>query len=211
VEDGIYFVTTCLHGSIPAHGLLDIQNYRQGLASRPRPSEIDEDEWELRQQKLVFARFDRWIDAQPAIRWLENPDAAAIVRDALYFFAGDRHDLLAYVVMPSHFHWVFHPRREWYEGAAWRTGMSPREHIMKSIKGFTARQCNKLLARTGTFWQDESWDHVVRNAEELERIIGYVENNPVVAGLTDVPDRWLWSSAHDREIRSIAPGEFLLR
>ena len=50
----------------------------------------------------------------------------------------------------------------------------PTYKILQSLKRHTARQANKLLRRSGTFWQDESYDHVVRDENELERIIWYV-------------------------------------
>ncbi len=61
------------------------------------------------------------------------------------------------------------------------------------LKGSTARECNKLLKRTGAFWQHESYDHVVRNEDELRRIVEYVLNNPVKAGLVEVEEDWMWS------------------
>ena len=52
------------------------------------------------------------------------------------------------------------------------------------------------LGRTGlVFWQDESFDHRVRDEVELERIARYVEHHPVSAGLAANPGDWLWSSA----------------
>jgi putative DNA methylase len=67
---------------------------------------------------------------------------------------------------------------------------------MKSLKGFTARQANRMLARTGTpFWQKESYDHWVRDEAEWHRIARYIENNPVKAGLVSTPDAYRWSSA----------------
>ena len=74
----------------------------------------------------------------------------------------------------------------------------PRERIMHSLKRFTARECNKLLGRQGTFWQDESYDHSVRNEDELERIIDYVELNPVGSQLAPNREAWPFSSANDR-------------
>jgi REP element-mobilizing transposase RayT len=178
----------------------------------------------------VFARFDELIDLKPAVKHLENPTAAAIVRDAIYHYAGDRYDLIAFVVMPSHLHWVFHPRREWIASLpVGQTFLSasptsrgrqeclphgvrtPRERIMQSIKGYTAYRCNQLLRTTGTFWQAEAYDHVVRDDQELRRIVEYVEQNPVRAGLARRPEDWRWSSAADRGARSVAPGEYLLR
>ncbi len=162
--------------------------------------------------KLVFARFDGWIDRSPAVKRLENPEVARIVCDAFLYFADIRYDLLGYVVMPSHFHWVFHPRNEWFEKNR-KVGdeRSPRQWIMQSIKGFTARRCNEVLGLSGAFWQDESWDHVVRGDDELERILRYVEENPVKARFVKTPEDWLWSSARHRKERSVEPGQFLIR
>ena len=71
--------------------------------------------------------------------------------------------------------------------------------IMQGLKGFTALQINKLQNQVGrTFWQDESYDHWVRDDDELRRIIDYVENNPVTAGLCRRADEWPWSSARFR-------------
>jgi putative transposase len=64
------------------------------------------------------------------------------------------------------------------------------------IKGRTAREGNLLLGRTGEpFWQDESYDHWVRNEREFHRIVKYIEWNPVSAGLVTKPEDWPWSSA----------------
>ncbi|MEW6194689.1 MAG: hypothetical protein AB1521_06015 [Bacteroidota bacterium] len=65
--------------------------------------------------------------------------------------------------------------------------------ILQELKKFTARGCNKILNRSGSFWQHESYDHVVRNEAELNSIVTYVLNNPVKAGLVDNPDNWSWS------------------
>src|SRR5471030_1612743 len=63
-------------------------------------------------------------------------------------------------------------------------------------QGRTSRVANRILGRAGTpFWQDESFDHWVRSAEELQDLIAYVENNPVKAGLVETAEEWEWSSA----------------
>ena len=74
----------------------------------------------------------------------------------------------------------------------------PPNKLLKSLKGYTAREANKLLGRTGTpFWQKESYDHWVRNQSEWERIKFYIENNPVKAGLVRSAELYRWSSASD--------------
>jgi len=133
------------------------------------------------------------------VRRLADPRLAQLVVDALYFFAGRRYDLLAFVVMPSHLHWVFQPLEAWVNGLGPQgEERPPRQQIIHSINRFAAGECNKLLGVAGTFWQHESYDHWIRDAEEMERVIGYVEANPVKAGLGTAPEQWPFSSARDR-------------
>jgi putative transposase len=62
---------------------------------------------------------------------------------------------------------------------------------MKLIKGSTAFAANKILDRQGQhFWQKDSYDHFVRNDEELTGIIKYVTNNPVKANLVTEWEDW---------------------
>jgi hypothetical protein len=64
------------------------------------------------------------------------------------------------------------------------------------LKGFTSHEANGILGRRGTpFWQDESYDRVVRGEVEFRRIRAYIEDNPVTAGLVRRPEEFRWSSA----------------
>lgn len=69
---------------------------------------------------------------------------------------------------------------------------------MHSLKSYTAKAANTLLGLHGSFWQSESYDHWVRDEEELERIVLYINHNPVKAGLADRPHLWPFGSARDR-------------
>jgi len=206
-----YFITACLEGSIPARGLADLDQFRESLEAKPCPEGLTEEDWETQKLKMLFARFDHWIDDEPAVRYLEDERLAEQVRGSLYHFAGERYDLIAYVIMASHFHWVFRPTREWSEEVyAEDDDRTPRQRIMHSIRSYTAKECNRLLGRTGVFWQVESYDHCVRDDAELQRIIEYVEQNPVKAGLAVKPQEWRSSSAHDRALWGMPIGEVLL-
>jgi len=79
--------------------------------------------------------------------------------------------------MPNHVHLLVTPR-------------VPLPKLARPLKGYTAREANRILNRTGeAFWQGESYDHWVRSTEEWVRIARYVvENNPVTAGLTARPE-----------------------
>ncbi|MEQ8787526.1 MAG: hypothetical protein RIC55_14575 [Pirellulaceae bacterium] len=235
VADATYFVTACLEGSIPTHGLESIREYRRELDARSCPPAMTPPEWEHHKHKLVFAKIDKLLDGDPVVRHLEQPWLASEVRTSLYHFAGTRYHLLAYVVMPSHLHWVFHPIPKWCESLSRRAGFqparhsaksrqagslhyggrrpkqrTPREVIMHSIKSFTGNCCNKLLGSDNEFWQAESYDHWVRDDDELLRIIDYVEQNPVVAGLCETPEAFAFSSARDRAAWGIPHGQPLV-
>jgi putative transposase len=161
------FLTWRLCGSLPA-------TFRKQIAT---PSS--------RKAGEVFALIDRELDrANLGPKWLARARVAQSVIDGMQkgAFLG-RFDLLAYVVMPNHVHILLEPH-------------APLPGITRGLKGATARAANSILGRTGgPFWQDESFDHWVRNASERERIRHYIEWNPVRAGLVTKPGDWQWSSA----------------
>jgi len=159
VPDAAYFATACLDGSVPALGLQQLKEYRSELDQRECPAGLTDAEWKYRKRKLAFTKYDELLDHRPAVRHLEDPQLAEIVRSAMLYFAGTRYDQIAYVVMPIHIHWVFQPIREWSDSL--EPKRTPREVIIHSLKSYTANLCNRALGRTGRFWQDESYDHWV--------------------------------------------------
>jgi type I restriction enzyme R subunit len=199
-----YFITCCLEGSIPAQGLLDIARLQSELRRRKPPPGMTQEDWQLRNWKLTFARIDQWLDIAAGTAHLRDTRLAAELMENLLHFAGEHYDLHSFVIMPSHFHWLFRPKEEWVISL---TGdQSPRERIMKSVKSYSAKQCNRLLDVTGRFWQEESYDHWVRDAEEFERIMHYIEQNPVKAGLVERPEDWVYSSAYLRKVTGVEFG-----
>ena len=209
VPDAAYFVTSCLDGSLSANGKLDIANYRRELEQRTVPPNTTKAEWKIIRGKLVFARLDRWLDEAPAVRWLERADLANLIMQSFLHGAGTKYDLFTFVVMPSHIHWVFQPRLAWFESKP-DSKRSSRQRIVHGLNTHTGQECNRLLDRNGVFWQDEGYDHWIRDVAELERIMLYVENNPVRAGLCAAPEQWQYSSANYRRIKVLAFGEPLI-
>jgi putative transposase len=132
-----------------------------------------------------FIRFDQELDtARTGPLWLKTPEIAEFVMATLHKGEAKlgQYLLHAYVIMANHVHLLFEPRAD-------------MARIMKGIKGVTSQRANRILGRTGkVFWQDESFDHWVRNEAEEQRIRKYIENNPVKAGLVRTPEDWLWSS-----------------
>lgn len=100
--------------------------------------------------------------------------------------------------MPNHIHMVFSVGRAGcpsYKADVGRADCSPYRvtKIIKNLKWYTALESNKVLNRSGPFWQHESYDHVVRDNSDLERIVDYVIMNPVYAGLVDSCEKWAWT------------------
>jgi putative transposase len=134
-------------------------------------------------QKRLFTRLDEELDTgMHGPRWLSEPAVANMVCEALNYRDRRVYTLDAFCVMPNHVHLVCTPLV--------REGMVESiSNIMHSLKGFTARHANLRLGREGAFWQHESYDHVLRDVEEYQRILNYVMDNPARAGL---PVRWVY-------------------
>jgi REP element-mobilizing transposase RayT len=96
-------------------------------------------------------------------------------------------DLHAVVVMPDHVHMIFTPL---VDHAISEVVSLAR--ITKAIKGASAHLINRCLGRTGTVWQEESFDRVLRCSEKLDEKVEYVLNNPVRRGLVRESGEYLW-------------------
>jgi len=99
---------------------------------------------------------------------MSQPDEAKeIVMSAIRYWDEQRIDLDAAVVMPDHVHVIFRILEDRPLGA-----------VLQSIKGFSAHAINRLLARKGALWLDESFDHIIRHEHEWEEKVAYIRNNP---------------------------------
>lgn len=97
-------------------------------------------------------------------------ECAEILKHCLHFPDGKDYKLICYTIMPNHFHLVF--------------------ELLDKNKGISAIKINKLLNKSGKFWQDESYDRWVRNDIELYFIIKYILLNPVKGGLVNNWFEW---------------------
>jgi putative transposase len=134
----------------------------------------------------AFAALDRLLDeASSGAFYLRQPAVADMIVEAIQFNANTLGQYVphAFAVMPNHVHVLITPT-------------IPLPKVTKSLKGITAKRANAMLALTGRpFWQEESYDHLVRNEREFESIRNYIEGNPVRAGLVKEAHEYRWSSA----------------
>ncbi|MBI5809362.1 MAG: hypothetical protein HZA74_13290 [Ignavibacteriales bacterium] len=221
-EGYTFFVTFRLAGSLPINVIKKLKEDKEkelkkidGMTSQ-KQKVLKYYEY----QRKYFGRFDGLLDkSESNPMWLQEEGVAEIVKEAIHFRDGKEYELVAYTIMPNHVHLVFRPIVGDINVAIQNvSGDLSRENnniptdqivgdinvaiqkpnylvtdILRKLKGSTARDCNKLLKRTGAFWHHESYDHVVRNIEELRRIVNYVLLNPVKAGLVDDYEKWKWS------------------
>lgn len=148
------------------------------------------------EERRYFGKWDAFLDrAEFDPHWLAQAEIADIVKEGLHHRDGKVFDLHAFCIMSNHVHVVFEPlsRAEWHSAPLGSEYHSDLPKIMQSLKRHTARQANLILGREGAFWQDESYDHVIRDNEEYIRIIHYVLENPVKAGLVTQWDEWQWT------------------
>ncbi len=131
-----------------------------------------------RLRELHRQRVEDYLDRGRGSCVLKNPSTAAILRSVILYFDGERYDIVAWCIMPNHVHVVVRPR----------PGQT-LSRIVHSWKSYSSNQINKVLCKTGSLWQPDWFDHLVRNRDDLERSIRYVLDNPRAAGLRDWP--WL--------------------
>jgi putative transposase len=156
--------------------LLTIKDQKERLLLRDRE-----------QRKLFFKWDDALHESQTGPFWLKDDRIAQIVANSILYHDGDWFDILAYCIMPNHVHLVLIS----YEGSD--TTDYSLTKIMHNIKRNSANHANKILGRTGAFWQHENYDHFARDEAELDRIIKYVLYNPVKANLVKEQTEWKWS------------------
>jgi REP element-mobilizing transposase RayT len=187
-EGASYFVTFRLADSLPKELLLEWEREKAKRTRRlkdfAKSGQISHDSEEEIARDLR-RKIERYLDQGAGACHLRRPDLAALVADAMRHFHENRYVLREWVVMPNHAHAI-----------VWPMPNHLLSDILKSWKQFSSRRAKKILGLgEKPFWQPESYDHWIRNAEEKARISRYIRNNPVTAGLCARPDDWRWSSA----------------
>jgi putative transposase len=197
------FLTWNLEGSLPRAAQNRLAATRILLEREATSADEDTDQRRARHNKRLFAFFDQILDkAESGPLWLKHPRIAAIVEAALLERYCELYTLWAYVVMANHIHALLQPKPSPTLSEGCEITHIQLKDITKRLKGYTALEANRILNRTGQrFWQQESFDHWVRDDGEFYRIIAYIENNPVKAGLVAKAEEWPWSSAHERAKR----------
>lgn len=127
---------------------------------------------------------DQYEDAGIGECLLRDDSIAQIVQDTLLFNHRKKYELICWCIMPNHVHTLIAPVE----------GMSLSE-IMYDWKSYTTHVINKALNRKGKLWMMEYFDRFIRDNDHFQKVVNYIHNNPVKAGLVADPTDWRWSSA----------------
>jgi REP element-mobilizing transposase RayT len=130
-------------------------------------------------------RIERHLDMGIGECLLGIREVAAMVQEALLHRHGKQYNLICWCVMPNHIHFMFRPK----------SGYSLSE-IMQGLKSYTAHEANRMLGRTGQFWQQDYFDRFIRDHDHFMKVLDYVELNPVRAGLCESKYDWPYGSAY---------------
>ena len=177
VEEGRYFVTIHLHGAIPADGVARIERMAQEVNRQCDQKSADSS---LSLMRTVFRDMEQWLDRADRNSLLAEERIASMVMEAIRFRETEgRWIVYEFVLMPSHLHLFLSVLKE-----------TLKESI-EDFKRWTGHQAAKLVdLPDGRFWQDEWFDHWSRSEEQDERIVRYIQQNPVVAGLVNNWQEW---------------------
>ncbi len=131
----------------------------------------------------------------------KNKDVREIVYQSMnYLRHKDKFCILAYVLMPEHFHWII-----------FKKGLLDPSKIMGDLKKFTAREIFKLLKdepvigrafidqsykdQKYSVWKETYRGEVIYQGKFLRQKIDYLHANPVRKGLVKNTTDWADSSA----------------
>ena len=169
-----YFVTFRLTDSIPQSKLEELRSVKrewETLRATMRTNETWEELYNREMQEV-----ERLLDQGLGECYLRSPEISAVVQESLLYFDGERCELGCFVVMPNHVHVIMRPLNP---------AVYPLEDLLQYSKGFTARKANRLLRRSGIFWQEESYDRILRDEEHLYNAIQYIGRNARLANLAE--------------------------
>ncbi len=142
---------------------------------------------ETRQRNERRQRIEAALDQGHGACRLNHPEIAALVRDALRYFDGDRYHLHGWVIMPNHVHVLVTLQ-----------GDHALSGVVHSWKSYTAQRANDILGRNGAFWHVDYFDRFMRDEKHFATTLDYIHWNPVKAGLCAEPGDWRWSSSREQ-------------
>ncbi len=166
VADGLYFITIHLADAIPRRAAKRIREMSRRAKSLPAARRTY-------LEKKVFDEMEHWLDRTSELQYLERPEVADAVAEAIeYRINNGTWTVFEHVLMPSHIHLLLE---------LGPLGLRRTLIDFKRRTGYLAADILQLHKKS--FWQKEWFDHWVRTPGEAASIREYIRQNPVKAGL----------------------------
>jgi len=160
IEGATYFVTFRLADSLPDEVLRQIRFDREDIPATAAQNDRQSSETERRRLVELHTRqIERYLDTGAGACFLRSHAVAGTVADSLRRFHGTRYELFAWCIMPNHVHVIFRA-----------LGVATLAEILQSWKSFSAKEGNRILYRSGEFWQREYYGRLIRNEAEFLRL-----------------------------------------
>lgn len=174
-KNGNFFVTFRLKMQLP-------EKISQSLSRNYAKNKVDGRSLKWKSFEEQFSMYDNYLDfIKTGPQYLSNSRIADMICKAIEYRDLKCYELICYSIMSNHVHLVIKKTKDYLF------------NIMKSLKGYTAWEANKILGRKGPFWQVEYYDHLIRDKNDLINHINYTINNPVKAKLVHIWSDWRYT------------------
>lgn len=134
----------------------------------------------------------------------EDVYCEALINNIKYYQKRYSFDIIAYVIMPTHFHWLIKVvpskgtisdiMRDIKKYSAWDILEKLEEEKSPLLQNFINIA---LPMQKRQLWMHRFDDKVIKKQKMLWSSIRYIHNNPVNAGLVDKPETYKYSSARN--------------
>lgn len=151
----LQFVTFRTYGSLPKEVISRIKE------------ELEESIKTEEHSKKLFLTLEKYLDNGNNSCLLMEENIRKIVEETLFYFDDVRYEIHAFAIMPNHVHLLLATLEQ-----------NKIAEIIKSLKRYSASQINQLLNHEGAIWQQGYFDRIIRNEQNYEEILSYIEQNP---------------------------------
>lgn len=161
----LQFLTGRLADSMPQSVIAEIRNRKEKFfADHEQPWDDDTLHAYL---KLTTNAEERYLHNGVGSCVLRLPAARQAFIETLNYLREEKLRTLALVIMPNHYHLLYMP-----------LGTATSMECTKSINRNTSRNINRAIGRSGSLWQPEPWDRIVRSSAHEDYILNYIRLNP---------------------------------
>ncbi len=175
VENGRYFVTIQLRGAVPQVARERMESLIEKSMKTIREIDNDEADRHLLLSRAIFREMERWLDRAPSVTHFRNTDLCEMMIESIeHRQQRGVWEMFSFAIMRSHIHLFFDFNNQ-----------KSLKNELEEFKRWTGHQATRINTQWDgkRFWQSEWFDHWSRSDEEDVKIIRYIRNNPVKAGL----------------------------